>query len=293
MVRPSKFIFNSETSSSNLFQNSLSLSEGEISARALKEFNSFKNLLDENGVKVFCLEDDRPGLTPDSIFPNNWISFHEDASIVIYPMMAKNRRLEKRADWIHLLSKQFEKSKILDLSFFEERSEYLEGTGSLILDRERRIAYAAWSARTCASPLEYFCKKLGYQSIEFHATDETGVPIYHTNVLMALGEAEAIVCLESIRDPNERERLATSLKKSSREIIDISFAQMRSFSGNLLQLQNSNHEKLWVGSISAMDALSRSQREVLSKSSKLLSSDLSTIEGIGGGSARCMLCEIF
>ncbi len=294
MIRPMHFGFNSETASTNAFQKSSTVSSIKIKRRAIAEFERFKKKLISKGIKVITFND-RPGyFTPDSIFVNNWVSFHRDGRVVLYPMYAENRRLERRIDIINSLSSKFGFiiSNVSDFTHFEAEGKFLEGTGSLVLDDVSKTAYVCISPRTDPTLAEKFGKELGYNIVKFHAVDKNNLPVYHTNVVMSIGEGFAVICLESIPKKEERDNISKSLKRTGHKIIQISLNQMYKFAGNILELRNAKDERFLVISKTAFDSLRKSQISSLSKYAKLLVSDISTIEKYGGGSVRCMLSEI-
>lgn len=291
MIRPVNFGFNEETAASNAFQNPDAEKNG-VQERALSEFNSMVNILRHNGVDVSVVDDTPQPYTPDSIFPNNWVSFHNDGGVFLYPMQAENRRLERREDIITNLEDKFKVAHVIDLSRFEHEHRFLEGTGSMVLDRENKIAYACLSPRTDKEVLNYFCEQSGYQPISFEAVDEKGKAIYHTNVLMCIGSRFAVICLNSIPNPHERITVIESLKSSHKEIIEITFEQMNQFAGNMLEVKNKAGDTLIVMSQNAFSALTDAQRSALQQYGKLVHADINTIETNGGGSARCMMAEV-
>lgn len=291
MIRPSGFAFNEQTAASNVFQHS-PLANEHIHEQVLKEFDQFVELLRENKVLVLVVDDDPEQDTPDAIFPNNWISTHGDGTIVIYPLEAENRRPERRMDILKAIQSGYNFKHFVDLSFFELSGKYLEGTGSMVLDRQNSIAYACLSSRTHPDVLNYATSLLNYKVVSFHATDQAGRPIYHTNVMLCIGADFALVCLESIHEEEERSRFLGSLIETNKEIIPISLDQMNHFSANVLHLVNVDGQSLIVMSSSAYAALTEAQHSALSRYGKIIHSPLSTIERIGGGSARCMIAEI-
>ncbi|SDD94611.1 hypothetical protein SAMN05216464_103120 [Mucilaginibacter pineti] len=291
MIRPVGFGFNEQTAGSNAFQNR-DADQQAVHDKALFEFDRFVKTLQNNGVNVTVINDTVQPHTPDSIFPNNWVSFHNDGSVFLYPMQAENRRLERREDIITDLEDNFKVAHVIDLSRFEADNRFLEGTGSMVLDRDNKIAYACLSPRTDKEVLNYFCEQAGYQSISFEAIDEKGKAIYHTNVLMCVGSKFAVVCTESIPNPHERITVLESLKSTNKEVIDISFTQMNSFAGNMLEVKNDKNETLIVMSQNAYQALTIEQISTLEKYGKLVYADINTIEINGGGSARCMMAEV-
>ncbi len=292
MIRPVNFNFNEQTATSNAFQN---VEFGKANASkaqetALLEFDTIVGKLKDIGVNVIIVEDTLEPRTPDSIFPNNWISFHEDGTLVTYPMQAENRRLERREDIIQLIERQFIIRRKVDLTFFEKDKIYLEGTGSMVLDRQNKIAYACISPRTDSKVLNSFGLEIGYKIIEFDAIDGAGRAIYHTNVLMCVAKEFVVICLDSI--PNERLKVVESITNSGKEIIEITLEQMNQFAGNMLEVFGANSSQYLVMSSSAYYSLNKNQLEKLEKYSKIVHSDLSMIEGNGGGSARCMMAEV-
>lgn len=297
MVRPVAFHMNEQTAVNNFFQKAWDGGTKEaIQQKALKEFNDLVALLKLEGVKVTIFEDTEEPATPDSIFPNNWVSFHEDGKVRLYPMFAPNRREERRNDIISRLKKQFHIKKVVNLVKWESKRAYLEGTGSVLLDRQNEIVYAALSDRTMEEPLNDFCNGIGYELVPFHANQtvsEARLPIYHTNVMMCLGEKFAVVCMDSIDDDLEKERLEDSLVDTGKEIIEISEEQAEQFAGNMIQVIGRNERRLIVMSSAAYFSLDRTQISSLSAHGNLIYSDIKVIEMLGGGSVRCMLAEIF
>ncbi len=290
LIRPSKFTFNAETAVNNAFQSARDI---DAQVTALKEFNDLVGLLEQNGVDVTVVNDTEEPHTPDSIFPNNWISFHESGQIVLYPMYAPNRRQERKPHVIEEIKKRFTVANEIDLTAFENNGVYLEGTGSMVLDRTSKIAYACLSERTNVIVLKDFCEQLGYKPIAFTATDSKGYPIYHTNVMMCVASQFAVICLESIKDINERNHLVARFKKTGKEIIDISLDQMNHFAGNMLQVENDKGTKILVMSSQAFHSLTQYQIQKIESYNNILHSNLETIERNGGGSARCMIAEVF
>jgi hypothetical protein len=290
MIRPVDFKFNEQTAGNNMFQ--IASSDSDVQTQALKEFDGFVDLLRKNDVDVTVVDDTLQPETPDSIFPNNWVSFHEDGSVYLYPMFSENRRLERRRDILDGLKENFEVNHISDLSFYEQQYAFLEGTGSMVLDRTNKIAYACLSVRTDEEVLNNFCMLTGYQPVPFQAVDGSNFPIYHTNVMMCIGDRFAVICLDSIRNPEEKLNVTVSLKSSGKEIIEISLEQMNKFAGNMLQVTNAAGESLLVMSEQAYLSLNAEQITALEQYSHIIYAPLYTIEKNGGGSARCMLAEI-
>ena len=298
MVRPVRFAFNEETAANNAFQQRSETEEAaQATAReAIEEFDAFVRLLRENGITVEVVQDTPEPFTPDSIFPNNCFSVHGD-TLVLYPMFAPNRRLERKklinfrfTDFRFSISNH---SKLKDLTSYEESGRFLEGTGSLVLDREHRVAYACLSPRTDEEVLREWASAMGYSYLTFHSQDGQGMPVYHTNVMMHVGSRQAVVCLESIPNPSEREALKAMLEQYGKEVVPITLAQMNQFAGNMLELHNEHGEQLLVMSQTARRSLTATQIATLSKHTRILSPDIHAIEAAGGGSARCMMAEIF
>jgi hypothetical protein len=291
MIRPVNFGFNAQTAASNAFQNP-EAAQQQVQDKALREFDKLVQVLEENGVEVIVIDDTPEPHTPDSIFPNNWVSFHNDGTVFLYPMMAENRRLERREDIVMQLEDEFKIKHVIDLSRFEHENKFLEGTGSMVFDRENKIAYACLSPRTDSEVLQLFCEQSVYTPVLFHAVDENGTAIYHTNVLMCIGSKFAVICLDSITDEKEKNAVIGSLNKTQKEIVPISFAQMNQFTGNMLELKNKAGDSLLVMSQNAYRSLNKDQKITLEKYCKLLYADIGTIESNGGGSARCMIAEV-
>ncbi len=290
MIQPVNFGFNAETAVNNTFQKYIG---DDIQQKALEEFNDIVEVLRENKVDVTVVEDSLHPATPDSIFPNNWISFHADGRIFLYPMFAVSRRLERKDDVLDIVKQKFSVTEVVDLTKSENDSLFLEGTGSMVLDREHKIAYACLSPRTNEKILYQFCKQIDYSPVTFRATDNTGVDIYHTNVMMCIAKTFAVVCLESITDKEEKANLIDSIIKTNKEIVDISLQQLLHFAGNMLQVINEDGELLLVMSTQAYQSLTATQIEILQKHNRIIHSSLNAIETAGGGSARCMMAEVF
>lgn len=299
MIRPACFCFNTETAVSNAFQNNkyadLSSTE-KIQQQALIEFNCMVEQLRSYDIHVDVFDDTLTPIKPDAIFPNNWFTTHSDGTIILYPMLAENRRLERRTDLIQTLSQTHQVTAIVDLSVYEQRHQYLEGTGSLVLDRINKIVYAVRSPRTHEIVIEKFTKLMNYQqpAIIFDSVDGNQKAIYHTNVMMAIGTHVAIICLESIINQEQRDKLVQSFENSQRKIIEITLEQMKQFAGNMLEIQNRKGEYFLVMSKTAYDSLNDQQRnDIENTRTKLIYFDISTIEQCGGGSVRCMIAENF
>ena len=291
MIRPVNFQFNEETAVNNAFQQAND--DGEVQQKALQEVDAFVSVLQDAGVDVTVINDTPTPVTPDSIFPNNWISFHEGGSIVLYPMYAVNRRAERKPHVLEALKQKFQINVTIDFSGKEENNQFLEGTGSMVLDRTNQIAYACLSPRTEQHLFEEWCTKMGFRGCSFHSVDEQGGEIYHTNVMMCVADRYVVICLESIRDAVERENVIETIQSSGKEIIEISYGQMNHFAGNMLQVENKEGKTFLVMSSQAFEALNTQQIEKLSTFNPILHSSLYTIEKNGGGSARCMMAEIF
>lgn len=297
MIEPVAFGFNEQTAVNNHFQQSDAAFSGDIQRQALSEFNAMVNQLRTNNVNVIVIQDTSQPHTPDSIFPNNWISFQKDNRVAMYPMFAPNRRNERRMDVVEkVVGHGFKISQMVDYSVYEKENRFLEGTGSMIFDRTNRIAYAALSERTNAELFSWFCNDFGYQPVSFTANQTVqGVrlPIYHTNVMLSVAKNYVVVCLDSIDSPDEREMLTATFRKTGKEIIEISEKQMHSFAGNMLQIKNKQDERLLVLSESAYNSLEKAQIAALESYNKLLVVAVPTIEKYGGGSVRCMMAEVF
>ncbi|WP_298760157.1 citrulline utilization hydrolase CtlX [uncultured Psychroserpens sp.] len=297
MIRPVNFRMNEETAVNNYFQEELHLKNTEINAKAQEEFDAFVEKLRAVGVTVIVEEDIKSQDTPDSIFPNNWISFHENGDVGLFPMFAENRRRERREDvLIRLENEGFRIENIIDYTSAEEEGVFLEGTGSLLLDRVNSKAYCALSARADEELFIEFCEDFEYTPVVFTANQTVNgnrLPIYHTNVMMCLAEKFSVICLDSIDDKKERKNVIKHLKTDGKSIIDITEAQMHQFAGNMLQVKGYNDQRYLVMSKAAHDSLTQKQIDDIEKFCPILSSSLETIETCGGGSARCMMAEVF
>ena len=290
MIKPVSFGFNAETAVNNAFQTKSA--ETNIQQKALIEFNDFVTLLQKNGVDVTVVEDTALPHTPDSIFPNNWVSFHHDGSLLLYPMYAVNRRSERKDHVLEKIKEKFEVTKKIDLSSYEKENIFLEGTGSMVLDRDNRIAYACLSPRTNKELLTEFCRQMNYKPVVFDASDDNGRAIYHTNVLMCVADKYVVICLESITDPGQQKLISDTIINSNKKIIAITLHQMNHFAGNMLQVENDKGEKLLVMSDQAYESLTIEQVQELECYNRIIHSPLTTIETNGGGSARCMMAEV-
>lgn len=297
MIRPVNFRMNEQTAVNNYFQEDLDLKNSIINAKAQEEFDAFVAKLRGVGVHVIVVDDIKSTDTPDSIFPNNWISFHENGDVGLYPMFALNRRRERREDVLDRLEDEgFIIKNIIDYSSAEEDEVFLEGTGSILLDRVNSKAYCALSPRADEELFIEFCEDFEYTPIVFTAyqtVEGNRLPIYHTNVMMCMGEDFAVICLDSIDGKKERKNVIHHLKEDGKEIIDITEAQLFQFAGNMLEVRGLNNKRFLVMSKAAHDCLTAAQIARIEKHCEILSSDLSTIETCGGGSARCMMAEVF
>ena len=290
MVRPVCFGFNEQTASSNVFQHRSS--QEDVQKYALEEFDGMVSLLKDHNIPVVVVEDTPEPQTPDSIFPNNWFSTHADGTLVLYPMFAPNRRLERDPAIIRTIMGAAGTKRILDLSDWEDKGKFLESTGSMVFDRKGRVAYACRSPRTSEAVLDDFCRKMGYNAILFDAVDRGGNPIYHTNVVMSIGEKFAILCEDVIISPPELKVIESNLSASGRTIVRITSEQMRQYAGNVLEVRNIFEESFIVMSQTAKDSLAPEQLETLGGFGQILSVQIPHIEEVGGGSARCMMAEI-
>ncbi|MBU6158552.1 MAG: amidinotransferase [Bacteroidetes bacterium] len=291
MIRPVGFAFNAQTAVNNAFQQE---SAGANTQQlALQEFDAFVTRLREAGVQVTVVEDTPEPATPDSIFPNNWVSFHEDGTVFLYPMFAINRRAERKPHVIETIREQFKVGEVIDFTDSEKEGLFLEGTGSMVLDRANKIAYACISPRTDRTLFEKWCERAGFTPCSFNSVDDKGGAVYHTNVMMCVADRYVVICLESIPDEKEKKAVIEQLERSGKTIISISLFQMNHFAGNMLQVENLKGEKILVMSQQAYDSLNTEQIQTLAAFNTILTGDLSTIETNGGGSARCMMAEVF
>jgi len=291
-IRPARFASNPETADSNRFQRAGATAED--AAAAVREFDALAGRLADAGVEVIVAEDSPEPAKPDACFPNNWVSFHADGTVVLYPMMAPSRRAERRREPIAAVEHAgFQVVRTIDLSRLEARGEFLEGTGSLVLDRPRRVAYACRSPRTTAGALAEFATALGYRIVAFDALGPDGRPAYHTNVLMAIGEAFAVVCAAPIADARARAAVLEELGRDGRDVVVIDTAEMNGFAGNLLALHARSGDPLIAMSEAALRALAPEKRRRLERHGAIVAMAIPTIERLGGGSVRCMLAEVF
>lgn len=294
MVRPANFGYNTETAGNNAFQtNDKTLDPGEINTKAQQEFDVFVAKLKAAGVEVIVIEDSPAPLKHDAVFPNNWFTTHEDGTLITYPMYAQMRRLERREDVIEDLVEKYGFDKHIRLENREQMERFLEGTGSMILDRDNKIVYACRSIRTDEGLLDEFALWMGYEKIIFESYDNNGLPIYHTNVMMALGTSFCVICLDTITDAVQRREVIDKLTVTGKDIIGITREQMNAFAGNMLQVKGLDEQTFLVMSSQAYQSLSSEQIIQLELHTQLLHSPLYTIEAYGGGSARCMIAEVF
>ena len=291
MVRPVCFGYNEETASNNHFQHHPR--EKGVQEYALEEFDGMVRLLREHDIPVMVVEDTPEPRTPDSIFPNNWFSTHSDGTLVLYPMFAPNRREERRPEVIRAIRKAAGTVRTVDLTAWEEKGEFLEGTGSLVLDRKSLTAYACRSPRTSESVLDDFCRQTGYRSVIFDAVDHDGCPIYHTNVMMSIGEDFAVICSDAVVPPQEQSDVLERLRASRKTVVEVSYDQMRHYACNVLQIRNIKGESFIVMSDTARNSLDSRQLALLSENGSILAAHVPHIEEAGGGSTRCMMAEVF
>ena len=297
MIEPVAFGFNEDTAQNNFFQQQDCTPENIIQQKVLSEFSAMVRQLRDKDIQVIVVKDTIVPHTPDSIFPNNWISFHQSGNVVVYPMFAKNRRLERRSDIIQTVADAgFKIAGIIDYSDYENCNCFLEGTGSMVLDRTNRIAYAALSERTDKALFEQFCNEANYRAVSFVANQTVGdlrLPVYHTNVVLCVAEEFVVICFDCIDNPDEINVLRTNFVNTGKEIISISEKQMHSFAGNMLQVKNREGKKFLVMSQSASEVLEAIQIESLRKYNEFIIAAVPTIEKYGGGSVRCMMAEVF
>ena len=294
MITPVRFESNPSTAASNKFQGRNPDSSNKQQRDAAEEFVGLRVALETSGIEVIQVDDTVEPHTPDAIFPNNWVSFHADGTVVLYPMEAPNRRTERRPDIIETLVEDYEfvVRKIVDLSTHEAQAQYLEGTGSLVLDRVNRVAYACLSSRTHLDALGDFAQRMGYEVLAFDAHDRNGAPIYHTNVLMSVGEALAVICAEAIPREDQRDAVLRRLADTGHEVVTIDFDQMDAFAGNMLELRSVDGERILAMSEQAKQSLDVEQMEKLAANAQIVSAPIDRIESSAGGSVRCMLAEI-
>jgi len=293
LVRPSGFGYNPETAATNAFQRPSPDDPGAVSFRALEEFDLLAEGLLAKGIEVIVSEDSRRLETPDSVFPNNWFSTHPDGTLVLYPMEAAARRRERLSRHLAVIRDAAATSGVIDLTIYEGEGRFLEGTGSLVLDNEARVAYACLSSRTDEVLVRQWAGLMGYSAEIFRAYGPDGTPVYHTNVVMCVGDGFAVVCAEAITDAAERDSVKRSLSEAGKEVIEILSAQMSAFAGNAIQLQDRDGGKLLVMSETARSSLDDAQIGAIAAHTAIASFAIPTIEACGGGSVRCMIAEIF
>jgi hypothetical protein len=293
MIRPAAFGFNEQTATNNFFQTNAATEQSVLQQKALAEFDGMVQLLSAHGIEVLVIEDTLDPVKPDAVFPNNWFCTFPSGVMAVFPMYAPNRRAEKRDDVLQWLTRHFDVASAQDWSEYEAEGHFLEGTGSMVIDHDNRVIYACISARTSLSLLEKFAAAHGYHAIPFHATDLTGRPVYHTNVVMCLGHGFAVVCKDAIADEMERIAVTQVLESTSHTLVYITTEQMHAFAGNMLQLQNKDGDLFLVMSRSAWNVLDAAQKKQLSSYATPLVIDVPTIEAVEGGSVRCMIAEIF
>ena len=291
MIRPANFYFNTQTAVNNSFQ--VAATDGSTAYKAAEEFDDFVQKLISAGINVTVIQDSPEPSTPDSVFPNNWISFHEPGTIILYPMFAENRRLERKATVLETLQQKFSIKHVIDFTGKEHSNIFLEGTGSMVLDRTNKIAYACLSPRTDKQLFEQWCLEMNYTACSFIATDSNKKLIYHTNVMMCIADRYAVICPECIADKEEREQVLQTITHSGKEVIAICQEQVNHFAGNMLQVKNKTGQLFLIMSTQAFESLNESQIEVIQSYNPIIHSSLTTIETNGGGSARCMMAEIF
>lgn len=295
MIRPAAFQFNEETATSNDYQKNITtISQAEIIKKAQAEFDEFVEILVDNGVEVLVIEDTISPPKPDAVFPNNWISMHEDGTIYIYPMKTANRRIEKRPEIIDIIKKKYAVKQVVDLSHYEAEDRALEGTGSMIFDHDHKLVYACLSPRTDQAILVEYAQMIGYKPIIFNSYKSNGQAQYHTNVVMCVGKTFVVICLDSITDKKERKLVEDTIKSTKKELIEISKSQLEQhFAGNMLQVMNNKGDLFLVMSERALKSLNDEQLEKIQNHCDILTAPIYLIEEIGGGSARCMMAEIF
>jgi hypothetical protein len=294
MIKPARFQSNPLTAASNRFQGKNASSPEQQQRDSLVEFDGLRRVLEENGVKVVQFDDTLEPHKPDSIFPNNWVSFHADGTVVLYPMEAPNRRTERRQDLIEQLvtDYRYQVREVIDLSHHEQDGHFLEGTGSLVLDRVNHIAYACLSSRTHLDALGDFAQRLDYEVVAFDALDTDAAPIYHTNVLLNVGEELAVICADVIAREDQRKAVLESLSSTGHEVILLRFDQLEAFAGNMLELRSLSGERLIAMSEQARNSLDDAQLSKIEASATVISAPIDQIESSAGGSVRCMLAEI-
>jgi hypothetical protein len=291
MVRPYQFYFNQQTAANNFFQSNINIENAN--ELAIAEFDAMVDKLRAHQIKVNVVQDTKDPSTPDSIFPNNWVSTHEGGTLCLYPMFAQNRRAERKSTVIDFLQSNYQIQNILDLTDLEKEGKFLEGTGSMVLDHQNRLAYGCLSERLDKNAFNEWCEKMQFKAIAFKAVDDKAQPIYHTNVMMCMGNQFVVICLESIPNEQEKQLVLESFKKSNKEVITISQDQLNHFAGNMLQVFDINEKPHLIMSKQAYNSLKTEQVNSLEKYNPILPISIPTIEALGGGSTRCMMAEIY
>ena len=291
MVRPYQFYFNQQTAANNFFQSNINIENAN--ELAIAEFDAMVDKLRAHQIKVNVVQDTKDPSTPDSIFPNNWVSTHEGGTLCLYPMFAQNRRAERKSTVIDFLQSNYQIQNILDLTDLEKKGKFLEGTGSMVLDHQNKLAYGCLSERLDKNAFYEWCDKMQFKAISFKAVDDKAQPIYHTNVMMCMGDQFVVICLESIPNEQEKQIVLESFKKSNKEVIEISQDQLNHFAGNMLQVFDTNEKPHLIMSEQAHTSLHPAQVKSLEKYNPLLPISIPTIEALGGGSTRCMMAEIY
>ncbi|HNU16090.1 MAG TPA: arginine deiminase-related protein [Chitinophagaceae bacterium] len=293
MIRPAAFGFNEETAANNYFQTNPGISKEVLQQKALAEFDNMVHLLRNEEIDVLVIDDTKEPPKPDAVFPNNWLSTSPNGTVSVFPMYAPNRRAEKRDDILQQLARHFVVKDVQDWSEYEAEGRFLEGTGSMVIDHDNKMIYAAVSERTNLSVLEKYAATNNYQAIVFLATDKNGQPVYHTNVMMALGFAFCVLCEEAIEEEWELIAVRQLLESTGYTIIPITREQMHAFAGNMLEVKNKTGENILILSQTAFDSLRKEQKQMLEAYARLLPVAVPTIEQVEGGSVRCMMAEIF
>ena len=291
MVRPYQFYFNQQTAANNFFQSNVNIENAN--ELAIAEFDAMVEKLRAHQIKVNVVQDTKDPSTPDSIFPNNWVSTHEGGTLCLYPMFAQNRRAERKSTVIDFLESNYKIENTLDLTDLEKEGIFLEGTGSMVLDHQNKLAYGCLSERLDKNAFNEWCDKMQFKAIAFKAVDDKAQPIYHTNVMMCMGDQFVVICLESIPNEQEKQIVLESFKKSNKEVIEISQDQLNHFAGNMLQVFDTNEKPHLIMSEQAHTSLDPAQVKSLEKYNPILPISIPTIEALGGGSTRCMMAEIY
>ena len=292
LVSPTSFGFNPETAGSNVFQHDVQLAKKVIHQSAQEEWERVCAMLVKEKINVIAVMDTNKPIKPDALFPNNWISTHQDGKLILYPLLAHNRRIEKRLDIVNQFTQKYSVTDIVDLSFYEKENQFLEGTGSMVLDRINKIIYACLSVRTYIEPLEHLAKLLGYQVVAFHAYNHEK-PIYHTNVVMSVGSDWATICFDAIPDIEERRKIKDFFSRTGKTVVELSLKQIDAFAGNILELESIEGKRKIIMSKTTYDSLDKGQIETFTSFGDICYTDVSTIEKVGGGGIRCLIAEVF